>query len=173
MAEYKIPIIYLRDKQVFKKEGGMLQFIGKPIDVAKDLKERGFQLIHIVDLDALSGLSRNLDVYDNLTYLLNVQVECASTPSLVMKLLSLKCRVVLHPTADVSALKEKKLLVAKIPKGYEGEAEGFHDVMLDQANTEEAQRFFNLGKRVIVSENDYAGLSTSGRRCVWGIIVSL
>jgi hypothetical protein len=168
----KIPSVYLMDKQAFRKEGGMLRLIGKPLDVAKELKAAGCTLIHIVDMDAISGLPKNLDVYDGLTYIINVQVECAPEPSLVMKLLSLKCRVVLPPSADVSALKEKKLLAAKIPKGYAGDAEGFHDVMLEEAGEEEVRRFVALGKRVIVYESGYGRLDAGCRKLVWGVISS-
>jgi hypothetical protein len=150
----KIPLIYLRDKQAFTKEGGMLRLAGKPLELAKEKKASGCRLLHIVDSDALSGLQNNLDIYDNLTYIINVQVECAPEPGIVMKLLSLKCRVVLPPSFDTSRIDEKRLLVAKITPDYGGDAEGFHDVVLEDADEESAQRFAALGKRVIIYEKD-------------------
>jgi hypothetical protein len=164
--------MYLRDKQAFRKEGGAMRLAGKPIDIAKAHKQDGVKLIHIVDLDALSGIPKNLDVYDNLTFIINVQVECAPKAEMVMKLLSLKCRVVLPPSFDASGLREKKLLVAKIPKGYAGDAGGFHDVVLEDADAASVMRFDSLGKRVIVYEEAFARLDAGCRTLVWGVISS-
>jgi len=172
MTALKIPLIYLRDKQAFRKEGGMLRLIGKPLDYAKDLKKRGFLLIHIVDTDALSGMPNNLDVYSNLTYILNVEVECAPELKIVTKLLTLKCRVVLPPSADIASMKEKKLLVAKIPANYKGDAEAFHDVVLEDADDAGVDRFDSLGKRVIVFEKDESKLSGKMKGKIFGIITS-
>ncbi|MEW6036359.1 MAG: HisA/HisF-related TIM barrel protein [Candidatus Micrarchaeota archaeon] len=168
----RIPVMYLRDKQAFRKEGGAMRLAGKPLNVAKAFKEDGVKLIHIVDIDALSGLRNNLDVYDNLTFIINVQVECAPRADIVMKLLSLKCRVVLPPSFDASGLKEKKLLVAKIPKDYPGDAGGFHDVLLEDADDASVRRFHSLGKRVIVHEEGYGKLDAGCRKLVWGVISS-
>jgi hypothetical protein len=172
MDTLKIPLIYLRDKQAFRKEDGMLRLIGKPLDYAKDLKKRGFMLIHIVDTDALSGMPNNLDVYSNLTYIINVEVECAPEQKIVTKLLTLKCRVVLPPSADIAAMKEKKLLVAKIPSGYNGDAEGFHDVLLEDADDESVRRFATFGKRVIIYEKDELKVKGKMKEKIFGIITS-
>ncbi len=167
----EIALIILKDKQAFSKAGGPMRLLGKPLDAAKALQEKGIKLLHIVDLDALSGAPKNLDVYDGLTYFINVQVECAPRPEFVHKLLSLKCRVVLPPSdmpgsMDVSSMKEKKLLVAKIPPGYTGSAEGFHDVILQDADDDEVERFTALGKRVIIYDKDRMKV----KRKVWGVI---
>lgn len=168
----RIPLLILKDKQAFRRHAGALMLAGKPIDIAKRLKEEGTKLIHIVDSDALKGLPTNLDVYDNLTYIVNVQVECAPKDGIVRKLLSLRCRVVLPPSFDTSALKERKLLVAKIPGGYGGDAEGFHDVVLEHADSATVKRFSSLGKRVIVFEENYTELETGDRKLIWGVISS-
>lgn len=164
----RIPIIYLKDKQVFSRKAGFLRMIGKPLDLARELKTAGYELIHIVDQDAISGITKNLDVYDGLTYIINVQVECAPDEKLVHKLLTFKCRVVLPPSFDTSALHEKRLLVAKIPKDYTGDAEGFHDVILEEANDSEIKRFAALGKRVIIYDKDEKKTEEE----VWGTITS-
>ncbi|MDD5171518.1 MAG: hypothetical protein PHF60_00600 [Candidatus ainarchaeum sp.] len=164
----RIPLIHLKDKQVFHKKAGFLRMIGKPLDLAREFKTAGYELVHIVDQDALSGLTKNLDVYDGLTYIINVQVECAPDESLVHKLLTLKCRVVLPPSFVTSALHEKRLLVAKIPKDYAGDAEGFHDVILEEASDSEIRRFTALGKRVIIYDKDEKKVNEA----VWGIITS-
>ncbi len=157
----EIPLIYIKDKQAFVKEQGVLRLLGNPVDIAKKIKDKGYKLIHIVDEDALKGMSKNLDIYDKLTYVINVQVECAPDMDLVKKLLSLRCRVVLPPDADVSALQEKNLLVAKIPKGYAGAASGFNDVILEDQS--EIERFSALGRRIIVYGK--------AEEKVWGTIV--
>lgn len=167
-----IPLFLMKDKQLFTKRAGALLLAGKPIDIAKELKGKGVRLVHIVDNDALRGLPTNLDVYDNLTYVINVQVECAPKKDIVMKLLSLGCRTVLPPSFDASGLKEKKLLVAKIPIAYDGDAEGFHDVVLEHAEDENVRRFSSLGKRVLVFEPDYPKLESRNQKLVWGVISS-
>lgn len=168
----RIPFFVMKDKQAFTRRSGSLHLAGKPIDLAKELKSGGTELIHLADSDALNGLTNNLDVYDDLTYVINVQVECAPKEGIIRKLLSLRCRVVLPPSFDTSALKEKKLVVAKIPEGYQGDAEGFHDVLLEKADGKSVKRFASLGKRVMVFEADYSGLDAGCRKLVWGVISS-
>jgi len=145
-----------------------LSLAGKPLDLAKDLKAGGVILVHLIDTEALNGMPNNLDVYNGLTYIINVQVECAPKDSLVKKLLSLGCRVVLPPSFDATPYKEKKLLVAKIPKGYKGDAGGFHDVILEEADDAEMERFSKLGKRLIIYEKDEKDVKTKP----WGVISS-
>jgi len=176
MPHLKIPVIFIRDKQAFAQD--MLSSLGKPIDVAKRMKEDGYKLIHIVDLDALNGNTANLDIYDKLTYFINVQVECAPKDAIIKKLLSLKCRIVLDsPAPGFSLLKEKNLLVAKIKSIEEAKKKGFglsdfHDVILENASDEEIEKITALGKRVLVLDSDYERLKPKNRKLVWGIILS-
>lgn len=171
----RIPLIHVKDKQAFGKAGGITTLAGKPTDVAKGLKEKGAKLLHIVDADALAGSSTNLDTYNNLTYFINVEVECAPEDALVKKLLSFKCRVVLPPgRLDVSKYREKKLLVAKLPRDYAGgaaELAGYHDVVLDGADDAAVARFAAMGKRVIIYDKDEENVK-SEKKSVWGVIVS-
>jgi len=168
----RIPVIRIKDKQAF---ADMLSLLGKPVDVAKKMKEEGYKLIHIIDMDALSGMPTNLDIYDNLTYFINVQVECAPNDKIVKKLLSLKCRVVLDPSKlysskpGLSAIREKNLLVAKVQRDCALPLDDFHDVVIEKADDDSVARFAALGKRVIVSESDYGKLAN--RKPVWGILL--
>ena len=162
-----IPQYIIKDKQAFTK--GM-RMAGKPIDMAKKLKGET-ELLHLVDSDALKGMPTNLDVYNSLTFVINVQVECAPKEEIVKKLLSLKCRVVLPPSFDTSNLKEKKLLVAKFGKDYDGKADGFHDVIIEDADDGSVERFSSYGKRVMVYEADYQLLKKT-KKLVWGVISS-
>jgi len=167
----RIPLIYIRDKQAFRKEGGRLRMAGKPISIAKKLKDGGAKLIHVVDLDALKGSSTNLDIYDKLTYFINVEVECAPQEELVKSLLTLKCRVVLSPGGlDLSKIREKGLLVAKLQKDFRGSVGDFRDVILEGPDRESLKRFSSLGKRIIVYETDYGKLEAGNRKMVWGVI---
>lgn len=168
-----IPLILIRHKQVFRQD--MLTLLGKPIDVAKRMKAGGHKLIHIVDEDALSGNSSNLDIYDHLTYFINVEVECAPKEDIIRKLLSLKCRVVLPPPLPpgLSRFREKKLIVAKVPRGYAGGAAGlagFHDVLVEGADDAAVERFAAMGKRVMVYSADLEKLGKKAREAVWGSI---
>ena len=45
----EIPIVYLKDKQMFRKEKGVLRFIGNAVEVARKMKKDGVKLIHIID----------------------------------------------------------------------------------------------------------------------------
>ncbi|MDD5340707.1 MAG: hypothetical protein PHV13_05710 [Candidatus ainarchaeum sp.] len=162
-----IPLILIKHKQVFRQD--MLTLLGKPIDVAKRLKDEGHKLIHIVDEDALAGNSSNLDIYDHLTYFINVEVECAPKEDILRKLLSLKCRVVLPPSAQVSGFREKALLVAKVRRDYAGGLEGFHDVIVEGADDAAVERFAAMGKRVIVYSKDLERLGKA-KKAVWGSI---
>ena len=163
-----IPLILIKHKQVFRQD--MLTLLGKPIDVAKKMKADGRTLIHIVDEDALSGNSSNLDIYDHLTYFINVQVECAPKEDILRKLLSLKCRVVLPPSAQVSGFREKKLLVAKVQRDYAGGLEGFHDVIVEDADDAAVERFAAMGKRVMVYSKDLEKLGSKAKKAAWGSI---
>ena len=177
---YKIPVIYLKDKQVYSSPN-LLKRLGKPTNVAKEIAKEGYKLLHIVDLDLLHGMSTNLDVYDKLTYFINVEVECAFTSAslpqtqttAIMKLLTLKCRVVLKvtdaDTADalattLSAFREKKLLVAKMDKispefefkNFAESVRPFNDVILDLTEQEIPNAValaIKAGKRIIIPES--------------------
>ncbi len=163
----RIPLICIKDKQAFRKEDNLLRFIGNPVEVAKKFKKEGYKLIHIVDMDALSGLSTNLDMYDSLTYIINVQVECAPVEDLVKKLLSLKCRVVLPPSSlDLSAIREKRLLVARVSKP-EADVKDFHDVVVEDADDAMVKAFASMGKRVLIYEKDLKKVKEK----VWGVII--
>jgi len=158
----KIPLVTIKDKQALDERG--LRLLGKPVDVVKDLRDQGAKLIHIVDKDALRGMATNMDVYDKLTYLINVEVECAPARDLVLRLLSLRCRVVLRPPVpfDLGVIEEKRLLVARVGKGYTGSLSGFHDVILDDADKPSVQRMAKLGLRVIVVGKPPAGTKPFG-----------
>lgn len=166
----KIPLFYMRDKQLFTKKDGILRLVGKPLDIAKELKEQGYKLIHFVDMDALSGRNTNLDVYSGLTYFINVQVECAPKLDMLQKLMTLKCRVVLFPTAELDqASINHNLMVAKIVTGYNGEADGFRDVILENYDEANAKKFLKLGKRIILYEDQ----KPKKTKDIWGLISRL
>lgn len=160
-----IPVVCLKDKQFFSLD--MLSLLGKPIDVAKRLKENGYKLIHIVDPAAISGTLTNLDIFDKLTYFVNIEVECAPKEELVRKLLTYKCRAVLSaPFPGIENLKETKLLVAKISKKKQFPVDAFHDVILEDANEQSTREFSKAGKRIIIYEKDKEKVKTKP----WGII---
>jgi hypothetical protein len=164
----KIPLIHIKDKQAFIKEGGILRFLGKPIDIAKEFKEEGYKLIHIIDEDALKGLSKNFDIYDALTFFINVQVECAPKRSMINKFLSMRCRVVLPHNADFSGYKERNLLVARLPKDHTEPFKGFHDAIIEEER--QIAPLLKAGKRIMVHLSVYQNLSEENRKHIWGII---
>ncbi|MFN7088852.1 MAG: hypothetical protein ACK4NX_03515, partial [Candidatus Paceibacteria bacterium] len=66
----------------------------------KKEKRRNTKLLHIVDLDAKKALTTNFDVYDKLTYFINIEVDGISNSKFMEKLLEINARVVVElPTA--------------------------------------------------------------------------
>lgn len=159
-------IFFIKDKQAFKKEEGVLRLIGKSIEVAKKAKEDGATLIHFIDLDAQKGLNTNFDVYDKLSYIVNIEVEGVKDDEFVVKLLSINVRVVFElPTPpDSSSLntwkekfKEKPRLLVGILAGTDvvDSVSFVHDVILPNPNPELVSKLKKLGKRIIVYKKDY------------------
>ncbi len=168
-----IPLFYLKDKQAFRKDEGNLRMVGNPAQLCRDLAGKGAKLVHIVDLDAKRGQPSNLDIYDSLTYFVNVEVECSAKKEMLEKLFALKARIVLELPADLdlSLLRgHERLVVGSFGPLYKGGAEGAHDVIIKDAGDAEVERFLKLGKRIIVHESDYAKLKAVNRRLVWGVI---
>jgi uncharacterized protein related to proFAR isomerase len=168
----EIPIIYIKDKQAFTKKDGTLRLLGNPVFLAKEYAKQGTKLIHMIDEDAKKGLAVNLDVYDKLTYFINVEVECGEHVSIIKKLLSMKARVVLRlPTKiDLKKWKDReRLLVGIVDPDYQGKAEGVHDVIIEGADEEIIKKYRKLKKRIIVHENE---LDEFKSRC-FGILKSI
>ncbi|MBS3068537.1 hypothetical protein J4450_07560 [Candidatus Micrarchaeota archaeon] len=152
----KAKLVYLKDKQFFEKVG-TLRLVGKPIETAKKLKDQGFELLHIIDLDAQRGIETNFDVYDKLTYLMHVQVEC-DREEFIERLLGINARVVIIlPTKlDLKKFKDKnRLLVGKIKNDYTGEISDVYDLIIEDAKQESVKKFSKLGKRILVYAKDF------------------
>lgn len=144
----KTAVFFLKDKQFFKREDGRIKLAGNPIAVAKELRESGVRLLHIEDADIRTV--GNFDVYDKLTYIINIEVEAPCDERIIKKLLELRARVVVDlPCAKLEKFKEsKKLLVGKIKRW--GDIEGINavnDVIVFRE--EDIEKAENLGKRVI------------------------
>jgi len=172
----RIPFFCVKDKQAYRMEKGDMRMAGNPAQLCRDLAGKGAKLIHIVDMDAKRGQTGNMDIYDSLTYFVNIQVECSAKKEMLEKLFTLKARVVLELPAklDLSLLKEhERLVVGSFGPSYKGEAEGVHDVIIEGADDAAVERFAELGKRVIVYDSDYRKLKTGNRKLVWGILAPI
>ena len=162
----KIPLIYLKDKQVFVKKEGVMRLLGRPVETAKKLKGQGYVLLHIVDLD--SNTETNFDVYDKLTYFINIQVECGKKEHFIKRLLEVNARVVIDLPTEINLEKykaKKRLLVGKIGRNYQGTAEKVHDIILSEPSPE---LFIRFDKRRLIVYEDY-----KGKEKAWGVISSL
>ena len=162
----EIPLIYLKDKQAFVKKEKTMRFVGKPIDIAKKLKDKGCVLLHVVDLDAKKGSETNFDVYDKLTFFINIEVECGEKEHFIKRLLEIKARAVINLPSKLNLEKfaeHKRLLVGKIKKDYSGDATEVHDIILEKPTKELLSKFKK--RRLILY--DY-----KGKEKVWGIISS-
>lgn len=110
--------LLVRDKTAFREEGGVLRQVGKPMDILHNIPE-GVKILHIVDLNAKAGNATNLDLYDKMTYAVNIEVEVAAKEEMLKKLFALKARAVLDLPCrlDLEKLgKNKRLLVGRITK---------------------------------------------------------
>lgn len=154
----KAKLLYLKDKQFFVQEKGILKFFGKPFDCARDLKKEGYGLLHIIDVDAQRGVNTNTDVYDKLTYKINVQVEIDYNEALIAKLLQMNTRIVLILPSKIGLERlgeKKRLLVGKITPDYEGDAKDVFDIIIENATKESVEKFIKFGKRVIIYKKDF------------------
>jgi len=149
-----VPVIHLKDKQAFEKSEGILRLKGNPVGLIKKMKDEGIKLVHIIDQDAINGLKTNLDIYNALTFVLNIEVEGVKDEKMIEKLLSMNARIVfeLPSKFDLKKWKNKiRLLVGKIPENYEGNAEEVYDVIVEK----DIEKFKKLGKRVIIYKKNY------------------
>jgi uncharacterized protein related to proFAR isomerase len=152
-------VFWIKEKQAFIKENSTLRLIGKPFDIAKKAKDDGIKIIHIVDLDAQKGLKTNFDVYDKLTYIINIEVEGVKDEEFIKKLLGINARVVIDlPTSlDLEKFKERSsLLVGKVSSNITAkDLENVKDVIIEPYNEKLVELAKNAGKRIIVYNNDY------------------
>jgi len=170
---FEIPFFIVKDKQAFSKRGGILRQIGNPSQIARKLADSGAKLIHIIDTDAKKGQAINMDIYDKLTYFVNIEVECSENADMIERLIRVKARVVLELSTkrDLSKWKDhERLLVGIVKPDYSRSAEGVHDVIIENADNEAIERFSILKKRIIVFSTDYEKINASSRKIVWGIL---
>lgn len=167
----RIPVICIREKQAFIKERGILRMMGKPNDVARDLAAKGHKLIHIIDTQA-KGKSPNFDVYNSLTYFINIQVECG-TAAFAKSMLGIKSRIVVSLPASFD-LREfsgnERLVVGMAGAGFTGSVEGVHDLIITDATDAAVERFYGMKKRLIVRASDYAKLGKDSKEKIWGVL---
>ena len=171
----QVPLIYLRGKQLFAKDAGVMRLVGKPTDVAKKLSEKEYKLLHIIDLDSSGSISPNFDVYDDLTSFINIQVECSKGQMKIefaKSLTAIKSRVVIKLPASFDLLlsKNERLLVGRISSEYVGSVDGIYDLIIDGANDETIKRFNKTKKRLITYQKDYEKLKKENQKLIWAVI---
>lgn len=136
--------VILRDKTVFREQDGILRQAGRPMDILQKIPE-DVKILHIVDLNAKDGNMTNLDLYDNMTYKLNIEVECAPKEEILRKLFALGTRAVLDLPCPIDLKKfekKKRLLVGKVT-GEERD-EGVFDYY---AESEDAATIAKIAKK--------------------------
>ncbi|MBU0590689.1 hypothetical protein KKF81_01445 [Candidatus Micrarchaeota archaeon] len=178
VSPIQVPIMYLRAKQIFSKEKGIMRITGKPGDVAKTLAEKGYKLLHIIDLDAGTGTSPNFDVYNSLTHFINIQVESKKDvidQEFLKKLVDVKARVIIKLPASFDLAKlslSERLLVGKIDSNYDGDVAGVYDLIIENADDKTIEKFVKTKKRLIVSQDNYSKLKLKNQKLVWAVIES-
>lgn len=151
--------IFLRDKVLFRNEGGIFRQVGNPMDALRTFPD-DVKILHIVDLNAKDGNTTNFDMYNHMTYNRNIQVEIGAREELVKKLIALKARAVLELPCplDLGRFSEsKRLLVGRIT-GDE-RSEDVFDYYLESEKMELVKKIVKGGKRVFlysktISEKD-------------------
>jgi len=157
----EVPLIYIKDKQAFTKVNGTLKIIGSAVEAVRKLSG-DYKLIHIVDRDLEKGITTNFDIYDKLTYFINIQVEC-NDEKIAERLLELKARVVLKlPTKLPLEKWNERLLVGVI--GDDEDAAGVHDVILLNPTKERIEKYKE--KRVMVFKKKW-----DKKTEVWAVIL--
>lgn len=149
----KIPLIYLKDKQAFTKEDGTLKFLGKPADLAREWKKEGVKLIHVIDLDAMNKNSVNFDIYDTLTYFINVEIEGITDEKAIKKLLEINARVVVELPTNFKLSKfsdKKRLLVGKITNQKDITDDVF-DIYYCGTEEKAAEKLLKTKRRIILT----------------------
>lgn len=161
----KIPVVYLKDKQAFEKKSGSLRLLGNAVEIARGLSKK-YKLLHIVDLDLKNGSITNFDIYNKLTYFINIQVEC-DDESAAKRLLGINARIVLQLPTNLPLEKwgaHEKLLVG-IVRSNEN-ADKVHDVIIANPTEEKIEKYNKEGKRILVYESEWGKTKS-----VWGIIL--
>ncbi len=158
----RIPLLYVRDKQFYVKQNGILRLLGNAVEVAKKLGGQ-YTLLHLIDLNLKKGNVANFDVYDKMTYFVHIQVEC-DNEKMAERLLKIKARVVLHLPTELPIEKWNERLLVGIVTGSE-DASGVHDVILKNPTKEKTKKYKK--KRIIVFENEL-----EEKTKVWAVIFS-
>lgn len=163
-----IPIIYLKDKQVFSKEGGMMQLLGPAVETIKRLSQK-YKLFHIIDLDLKKGSTANFDIYDKLTYFTHIQVECDDEKA-IGRLIDVNARAVVRLPTGLNLGKWNRRLLVGIVEIPGEDISGVNDVIIPSSDEKKAREIMKKcekeGKRIM--------LCAAGRRVdekkVWAII---
>lgn len=114
--------LILRDKQFYTTD---MKLMGNSVEVAKQLA-KDYDLLHIRDMDMDRGVVKNLDVYDKLTYYINVQVEVHREIDELRRLVDFQVRLVAIP----GIAKRIDLYKAIIISRYEDLIEQIRDVVV-------------------------------------------
>ena len=182
---HKIPCFLLKDKQAFEIDG--LRLCGEPIALCKKLFDQGAKLIHIIDTNAIKGVNSNLDVYDKLTYFVNIEVEAAPKKEILSKLISLRSRIVISDFSNdaFAALfdysQNKNLLVAKIncsifnwtdSKLFDRVLDFFDEIYFSgSVSLSVLTKATKLKKRVILNQSVYKNLKNKKELKIFGLIM--
>ena len=157
----EVPLIYIKDKQAFRKIGGTLKILGNAVEIARKLSAK-YKLIHVIDLDLEKGITTNFDIYDKLTYFVNIQVEC-NDEKIAERLLNLKARVVVKLPTKLPLEKWNERLLVGVIKNSE-DAAGVHDVILMNPTIEKIKKYKE--KRIMVFKEKW-----DKKTDVWAVIL--
>ena len=120
----------------------------------------------------------NFDIYDHLTYVVNIQVEGAAatgSEKLIKRLLKIKARVVVPlPSKLVLSgfVEKKRLLVGRIGKNFKGDAGEVFDIIIGAEDKPNSERFKKTDKRIIIDCSSGISASSKIGKSVFGIIVT-
>lgn len=140
----------IQDKLALREQGGILRQAGRPMDILNSLP-KDIKLLHVLDLNAKNGNTTNFDLYDHITYALNLEVETSAVEKTVKMLLARKARVVLElPCAlDLGKFAESRRLFVGKTDGKEKNKD-MHDYYIETEDLPVVKKLAKEGARVLL-----------------------
>jgi len=174
----RVPVLYVRDKTFFRYNKGIKIFLGGGFGIIRSYQKR-YKLVHLIDENLLNGNSRNLDIYNQATYHLHIQVEIDKIDDQVLKtLLSYDTRIVSKNKdiiQKVLSIKPRYIVLKK--ERFEGN-EKVRDLIIEKPdkeidkikNTENENDPRTSDHRIFVYKKEYDKLPNELKPYIFGVL---
>ena len=172
-----IPILYVRDKTFFRNKNGMMVYVGGAFEVIRQYK-KAYKLIHIIDESLNKRDLSNLDLYNQATYNIHVQVELTQDvgDAIIDSLLKYNIRIV----SDIPRVLQRIHNINPKYAVYKSEQLDIdtevRDILVMQPTDLAIEKYVcNNEKdkkqhRIFVYENEYNSLRDKSKSCIFGVL---